>query len=849
MSLRILAIEDNPGDLKIIHVLLAESRHEFEIINASNLKQAQILLRNEKIDAILLDLGLPDSNDLATFRKVMKIAVGVPIIILSGSVDEELAMTAVQEGAQDYLVKGSINSELLTHAIIYAIVRNNSDNTIEEFSELIENFNEAVICKTLNGTIISWNKAATRLYGYEKDEIIGKSISIIIPPEAESDLDYIMSRAIKGESILEYETIRRKKNGEKINVSLTVSPIREKSGKIIAFSAMARDITAKKIHEQQLSIQYRVALALTESSNLNSAAKAILKTICEILNWQMGEIWAIDRSADVLKYVASYFAKDELKKLEDEFSEISYPEGEGLPGHIWQTREIYWIKDLEKETRSNRKQKLLEHDFNSGFGFPILFKEEVLGVILFFGAEIQNSNISFLKIFTEIGKQLGIFIKRKRMEGDLLYLAQHDILTGLGNRIVIEDSLNFAIVHAKQRRKLVGVIYIDLDYFKKINDKLGHVIGDLVLQNISERLRECVRQTDIIARFGGDEFVIILPNLESKANAAAIAVKLLDKIKQPLLLKGKDLKITASIGISLYPDDGSDVQTLIKSADLAMYHAKICGRDNYQFALPQMTIMTQKKVFFENELKKALEKNEFMLFYQPKIAIKSGKIVGVEALIRWARGGDRILAPHDFLNLAEESNLMIPIGEWVLRTACTQVKEWHDKVDAELTMSVNLSTQQFDPQLIQILKTTLDETQLKPKFLELEITENTLMYQNEKNISLINSIRNVGVQLSIDDFGVGYSSFAQLKNYNINSIKIDRSFMTGFPVDPNSKAIVSAIVVMAHSLNLKVVAEGVETEQQLDSLKQLNCDQYQGYYFSGPILAEKISHLIRNQGN
>lgn len=849
MTIKVLAIEDNPTDLKLLDHLLKHATSQFEVDHANTLEQAKEILAEEKFDVLLLELELPDSSGLATFRKIAKFANGIPIILVSGTANESMALTAVQEGAQDYLVKGQITTQILAHAIIFAIQRSDLANTLHEFSQVVENFKEAVLCKSLDGTILSWNKAAADLYGYTSEEVVGRPISILMPDELKGEQDEIINRVLKGESVIQYETVRQKKNGQIIDVAITVSPIKNKVGKIIALSVLVRNITSQKTQEQQLAIQYRVALALTEAVDLNTAAKSILKTICQILNWQMGEIWAVDKSENVLTYVASHFVKENHHKLVKYFTQLKYPQGHGLPGYIWETKDVYWEEDLAKSTLSNRKEKLLHAGFKSIFGFPILFKDEVLGVILFFGEKLKKPKTSFLDMFIEIGNQIGVFIKKKRFEGDLLYLAQHDLLTGLGNRIVIEDSLSVAIEHAKQKNKMVALIYLDLDYFKEINDKFGHVTGDLVLQAISERLRTNIRQTDVIGRFGGDEFIIILQNLASKENVEGIAKKLINCVEKPINLQGNDLNLSASIGVGIYPDDGDDVQTLIKSADVAMYNAKICGRNNYQFSQTQMPIMKQKKNFYKHELKNALENNELVLFYQPKIDVKTGKIIGVEALIRWARGGERILAPRDFLILAEESKLMQPIGEWVLRTACLQLKKWQKEHDPDLTIAVNISNQQLHTDFTSIIKSILDETHLEPQTLELEVKEEILMTSDNKSIELIKSLRDLNVQLAIDDFGVGYTSFSQLKNYQINTIKIDQSLMVSFPDDPNSKAIISAIVHMAHSLQIKVVAEGVETGHQLENLKSIDCDHYQGYLFSGPVHAENFSQLIKSQEN
>lgn len=842
--LEILVIEDNPGDVRLIEEFLLEKEIiKFHFLKADTLKSGIDILKKEKVDIVLVDLGLPDCKGLETFRQISKVTK-IPIIIMTGTKDEKLAVSALHEGAQDYLVKDEINGGILSRSILYAIERKKSENLVKEYAFIVENAEEAIIGLTLEGVIVNWNSGAEKILGFSANEMIGKSIAIFLPEENKEEITNILRAIAEGEKIDRYEATRLKKNGEEIILSIVISSIRNEFGRIIGASVIAHDITALKLNEQQLAIQYRISLALSEAINLNNAANSIMKAICEILEWQVGEVWILDPSANKLKYMASWFSKSNFKELKPLTYQLTFRRGEGLPGYIWQTKTTYWISNLKDDVKSTRSRLLIQMGLNSCLGFPIFYHDEVLGVVLFFGERIRQPLTNFLAMFTGIGSQMGTFIKRKRAEGDLLYLAQHDSLTGLSNRAALEESLNIFINNAQRRHNLVGILYLDLDYFKKVNDSMGHAKGDSLLQEVAIRLRQCVRDTDIVARFGGDEFTILLPFVSTRESIIIFAKKILNVFQKPFKINGTEFYVTASIGISIYPNDGNDVQTLMRNADMAMYYAKMRGRNNYQFCPPNIGASALEKVNLENELHRALMQNEFILYYQPQIDIKTNTIVGLETLIRWCRPDGSIMMPSEFIPLAEELNLILPIGEWAIRTAARQNKLWQELGLEPITVSVNVSGHQLGIGLVKLISDVLAETALDPKYLELELTETTLMQNTEANISLLRAIKELGVKISIDDFGKEYSSLAYLKTFSIDALKIDYSFVSGLPKDPNARAIVLAIIAMARSINVNVIAEGVERKDQLDFLTENACDQYQGFYFSKPLPAEEIYKIL-----
>ncbi|MBZ0158165.1 MAG: EAL domain-containing protein [Alphaproteobacteria bacterium] len=435
--------------------------------------------------------------------------------------------------------------------------------------------------------------------------------------------------------------------------------------------------------------------------------------------------------------------------------------------------------------------------------------------------------------------------KLRENEYQLHHLAHHDPLTGLPNRMYFTGRLQQEVVRCRRYGHAMAVLFLDLDNFKRINDSLGHDIGDLLLKEAAERIRDCLRGSDIVSRLGGDEFTIILPELDRSEGAAVVAQKIIGQVSRPFPIRQYELYITVSIGIALYPLDGEDGDSLVKNADTAMYHAKSLDKNNYQFYNTRMNTVTVERLTIENELRKALENNEFELYYQPQISIKTGQIIGVEALIRWRHPTQGMVPPMRFIPVAEETGLIIPISEWVIRTACAQNRGWQEQGFPRITMAVNISMKHFkQPNLVELIDAVLRETKLDAECLELELTESIVMHNIEAVIGILRKFRDRGVHVSIDDFGTGYSSLNYLKRLPINKLKVDQTFVRNITADRNDAMIVKTVIEMAHNLDLKVIAEGVESLEQVDFLRALACDELQGYFFSKPLPAEECIQLL-----
>ncbi len=433
----------------------------------------------------------------------------------------------------------------------------------------------------------------------------------------------------------------------------------------------------------------------------------------------------------------------------------------------------------------------------------------------------------------------------KKQNKEISQLATIDALTGLPNRHVYNSKIDLALKRARRHKRIFAIMFIDVDRFKIINDSLGHHIGDLLLKEVAARLKPCVRQTDTVARIGGDEFTILLDEINDIKDTSRVANKILEELSHPFNLDGHELMVTASIGISSYPSDGSNLVELFKNADNAMYHAKEFGRNNFQLYHSSMGKKAAEHQVLESRLRRAVDRNEFVLHYQPQIDLSSGRICGLEALIRWNSPESGLVMPLDFISMAEETGLIITIGEWVLHSACLQNKAWQNLGLEKIRVAVNVSLRQLqNPNFIPCIDSALAVSGLEPEFLEIELTESSVMQKSIFSMNVLEQLRSRGIYLSIDDFGTGYSSLSHLKQFPINKLKIDRSFVLDIEDSSDARAIIEAIIAMSHSLNLDVIAEGVETHTQLDFLSEKKCNLVQGYLLSRPMTAADVEDML-----
>jgi diguanylate cyclase (GGDEF)-like protein len=593
---------------------------------------------------------------------------------------------------------------------------------------------------------------------------------------------------------------------------------------------MKKRLPINELPENYLRIQLRIAAILAESVNLNTDAQKILETICEFFSWQVGEIWAVDKRKNEVICVSQWLSGSGLEKIKESNYQSTRQVGEGLAGVIWKNKSPYW--SMELKTHFNGTEKLIgDLGLNHCFGMPIHLKEDILGVLLFYGKNISQIDEYFLIFFNAISYQIGAFIKRRRIEDELLRLSQHDRLTGLANREILENKINTEIAHALNYNTKAVLLYLDLDDFKKINDSFGHATGDFLLKEVSRRLSSVTRATDILARLGGDEFAVLLVNIKSKQDMMDAAEKIAYAMGQPYFLEGAERIITASIGVSIYPDDCSNAEELINNADKAMYFAKKRGKNQCQILSNNCVVLDHEISKLMDDLPYALERHEFIMYYQPIVAFSTNSIIGHKALLCWRNSSGRLLFPDEFVPALQEKGLLQAIHQWIIEEYCRQASIWEK--DNHNAGNIHLPIMQLNDHLIETVSKNVEKAHLKYKNIALELRENMLL-ETRSNFILINKLKKLGVSIVIENYGVHTSSINLLRNFLVDKLKIDLSFIESLPKDSNSSAIVIATIAMAHALKIKVIADGVVTKEQFNFLKKHGCDEYQGNYFKKP---------------
>jgi diguanylate cyclase (GGDEF)-like protein/PAS domain S-box-containing protein len=684
----LLLVEDNPADARLLQEMLNErSLTGTEVSHVTTMSDAESHLGSHVVDIIVLDLGLPDANGLEAIRRTHAAAPRIPLVVLTGLDDESLAAEALQEGAQDYLLKGEIETRGLLRSLRYAIERKSMEEALfaekERAQVTLNCIGDAVVCTDVSGAITFLNPVAETMTGWALTEAVGR-------------------------------------------------PMAEVFRTLSATSTEPTETTAE------------LAVLQVRSAHLPPCGVLIRRDGLEI-------------------------------PIEDTIAAIHDRQG------------------------------------------------------LAIGAVIVFRDVSVARAMAQ----------------KISHTAEHDSLTGLPNRLLLNDRISQAVASARRHRKQVAVLFLDLDGFKHINDSLGHPVGDKLLQSIATRLAAVVRGADTVSRQGGDEFVVLLPDLQQAEEAAIMAGRILRDVANPHLVDQYELHVTTSIGVSVFPDDGMDAETLIKNADTAMYQAKENGRQSVQFFMPAMNARAVERQSIEEGLRRALERGEFTLHYQPKISVRTGAITGAEALIRWTHPSRGPISPAKFIPIAEDCGLILPIGRWVLRHAAEQAQAWVTAGLRPTTMAVNVSAVEFrDDDFLRGLFAILAESGFDPRALELELTESVFMKRVASTQFILQTLRKAGVQVALDDFGTGYSSLSYLRKFPIDALKIDQSFVRQIGNGDEDAAIVTAVIGMARSLNLRVVAEGVETFEELEFLHAHHCEEAQGYYFGRPMPAGQFAKLL-----
>ncbi|MGE0085797.1 MAG: EAL domain-containing protein [Desulfococcaceae bacterium] len=816
----VLLVEDDPDQAGQIRDALADTGNKpYRVEWVTRLSEVLERLGREVADVVLLDLTLPDGQGIEVFDQVFQSAPNALILILTGANDEETAKHAVKRGAYDYLAKGDADPRWLSRALSYVIERKAAQDALRNSEERFRAMSDAsplgIFVSDEQGGCVYTNAAYHKISGLTFEQTLGTNWSIAIHPEDRGRVLAEWNSAVQSHSPFRTEFRFLRRDGRAVWTRITGAAMQdgmEPNGHVLT----VEDISERKSMDFVLRAAEEALFEEKERAQitLNSIGDAVLTTDIR------GRVTYLNLVAEAM-------------------TGWSREESLGRP-----LAEVFRIIDgATRQALANPALRAIENDRIVGLAVDcVLIRRDG------FESSIEDSTAP---IHNREGRVIGAVIvfhdvsQTRAMALKMSHMAQHDFLTGLPNRALLTERLSQAIGLARRNRKRVALMFLDLDFFKHINDSLGHAIGDQLLQSVAERLTACVRVTDTVCRQGGDEFVILLAEIGQPQDAAHVSEILRSRFADPHLIGGHELHITLSIGISIYPDDGITVDTVMQNADTAMYHAKAGGRNSYRFFMADMNTRAIQRLFVESSLRRALKQDEFVLHYQPQIHLVSGAMTGAECLIRWQDPNLGLICPAEFVAIAEECGLIVPIGRWVLREACRQVRAWLDSGLRAVPVAVNISALEFrDKGFSDNIALILKETGLPPCYLRLELTESILMHEAGSSASVLAALNNMGVKIAVDDFGTGYSSLSYLKRFPIGTLKIDKSFVHDITTDADDATIVSAVIGMGKNLRLKVIAEGVETGEQLEFLRNHQCDGGQGFHFSHPLAADDFALLL-----
>jgi len=816
----ILLIEDNPGDARHVEEILTEVRgFSYRYERADRLAGGLSLLEANDIDIVLLDLNLPDSSGYETYQQLQGHYPDVPVILLTGLEDEELGLRAVRDGAQDYLAKGNLEGNLLARSIRYAMERKLADMALHKserlFSKTFSSLTDAVfIVNATTLEITNCNPAASNIFGFTKEEMIGRNALFLLNPEQEAEIKSVELQDFRDyQHGTTYERVMHRKNGETFIAEFSFVGLEDNPAKILNWVVLLRDInTRKKAEETLRESEERYYLAARGANDGLWDWNIKKEEIYYSLRW---------------KAMLGYSEHEISNSTEDWFTRIHPDDRDAV------------IYALSRHINNNTPHFQSEH--------RIMHRDGTYRWMLVRGMAVREAN----GIAYRVAGSLTDITARKNAEEQLVHDAFHDLLTGLPNRALFLDRLDRSIEYSKRSHKFCfAVLFLDLDRFKVINDSLGHAIGDQLLIVISKVLTKCVRSSDTVARFGGDEFVVLLHEIDDIKEAVKVAHHIQDVLSKPFILGNNRIFTSASIGIVLSSGNYSSREDIVRDADIAMYQAKMLGKANYVIFDTEMRKQAIYRLGIENDLHHALSRGELELEYQPIVTLKENTLSGFEALLRWQHPQRGTIAPEEFVPIAEETGLIVDIGHWVLQRACSDIKQWQNQFPGfqNLFININISQKQFtQPDFLYKLNKVLKETWLNPNCLNLEITENVLMENAESMIDILNKVRELGVGLHVDDFGKGYSSLSYLQQFPIDTLKVDYSFINRIGSNGDRAEIVKTILVLARELGVDTIAEGIETESQLILLRDLDCHYGQGYFIGRPMQAEKVNQFLQFQ--
>ncbi|WP_333877395.1 EAL domain-containing protein [Methylobacter sp.] len=804
--LNILIVEDSEDDtLLLVDQLEIEGGRSVDWQRVET-EKALIEALKQHWDIVLSDYTMPHLSGMRALEVVRQHDLDLPFIFVSGTIGEITAVKAMKSGAQDYVMKGNLSR--LMPAVERELEeaqqrrdRRQAEQMLRKLSRVVEQAADSVIIADLSGRIEYVNPAFERLTGYGRAEAVGGKPSLLKSGRHDQAFYQAIWKTVTNGEIFSGTLINRKKDGELFYEEKVITPLKDEQGRVSHFVSTGRDVTERVKAEQSRAQLVAILEATTDLVAILDPDGCL-----HYLNNAGYRLLGLDPKVDISKFcLPELFPERITQQLQSEAWPIAYSTGS------W-TGETALRRTDEIEIPVS--QVLLVHRDAAG-------KVEYLSTIA--------RDIS----------------ERKRFEAELQHQSTHDILTGLPNRILMMDRLAAEIERARHANNSVAVLFLDMDNFKRINDSMGHTVGDALLQQIAGRLQAALRPNDTIARYGGDEFVVIAGDLPRSENVLAVLRKIYAVFERPMLLGAQEAYITFCTGIALYPHDGAGAEDLMRNAGTAMYRAIIAGHNQYRFYAPEMNARSHELLTLETDLRLAFKRNEFIVYYQPKAELSTGRIIAMEGLIRWQHPQRGLISPAGFVSMLEESGLIIPVGEWILSQACAEFKEMSLQ---SMRISVNVSASQFnDPELLSKVSRIMQRENMPPNTLELEVTENIVMQDPAAAAETLKKLRSLGVRIAIDDFGTGYSSLSYLKRFPLDALKIDQSFVRDLTSDTNDAAIVEASITLGKKLGLEVVAEGVETKEQFEFLRAHGCDLAQGYYVSRPLCKTELIELLREE--
>ncbi len=712
----------------------------------------------------------------------------------------------------------------------------------ERYRKLVELSPYSII--TLNKNKFAFvNQAGLKLFKVKSmDQLMGKTFTEFINKNhIEKILEMFNLAEADNQLPILYEETINALDGTSFDVEMTVGQIDYLNIKMIHI--IMRDMTEQNHLKLEKEIQQTVTRDLVPSNSVTKATANILETICEKLLIDIGMLWVVDKQQNLLRCI-NYWQDNKISgTIFIKYSQYAtLGLGEGLAGTAWQDGKVIFTADMDASYTAPLADYTADCGIEQAVAFPLFYENEVTMIIELLSNRLNMYDQNLIRILSKVGDQLAVFLRGKEVQGQMTILMERDLVTGFYNRPFLENLIATKITTMQDQPSKIAFLLVGVDSFMAVNETVGYKGGDKVLKIIAERMDSILLRSSILARIEGDKYVIVLFDA-SVEEIVALTQKLQNIFIAPFLYDNSTFALTPSIGISIYPDDGIDIQTLLNNCDMAMKQSKSVNKNNFRFYNAEMGELAKRRISIEQHLQNALANQEFIVYYQPKLDIKTKKIVGVEALLRWQRP-DEMIFPTEFIPIVENSGVIVELGAWVLRTACEQVKVWHSLGMTSLSISVNLSMRQFkDPDLVKVVTSILNEIAFNPQYLELELTESVLMQNTKNDIKTLTAFKNMGIVISIDDFGTGFSSFNYLKLRAVDVIKIDKSFVQEMD-QLHVEDIVAAIISMSKKLKLRTIAEGVETEQQFTTLKSMGCDEVQGYLFAKPLPVADMTKLL-----